>query len=156
MDLMEMPNDNGFKYVLILVDNWSKFLWVIALKNKTGIQVKTALEALFEKTKRIPKKIHRDKGKEFWNETVLDFFKDKNIHLYSTQNLEKSAIAERTIGVLKSWLEPLLTEQELKGEKKSWMLMLPIVVKKWNDHKHRTIGMSPIKLLLLIQMCKKS
>ncbi len=47
VDLMIPPfTEDGFKFVLVVIDNWSKYLWCISLKSKTGINVTDAFEAL--------------------------------------------------------------------------------------------------------------
>ena len=87
--------------------------------------------------------MHTDNGKEFYNSKVSQLFDNLNIHLYSTNNEPKAAIAERVIRTLKERIEPLLTQQQLQGKKKSWLSVLPQVVRDYNTSYHRTIRMTP-------------
>jgi hypothetical protein len=68
IDLIYMPKswfNNGFKYIFACIDVFSKYLMVEKLKDKNA---KTTLEAfikIFDKTKRVPKQLQTDDGKEF-------------------------------------------------------------------------------------------
>ena len=94
-DLVEMQKfanlNKGYRYLLTCIDIFSKFAWVIPLKDKKGINVKNALEKIFIERK--PKFLWTDKGKEFYNKQVQDLLNENNIRLYSTNNSEiKSSI----------------------------------------------------------------
>ena len=114
IDLAEMPSSNGFKYILVIIDCWSKYSWCVPIKNKTGEIVMNALKDVINKSKRCPKKIWSDDGKEFWNQTFKTFLKEKSIELYSTKNETKSCIVERLIKTLKLKMEVEMTKQTLQ------------------------------------------
>ena len=82
-DLMDMQAfskfNRGIKYLLAVIDVFSKYVWLISLKDKTGKSVASALKTIFKERK--PEKIRVDKGKEFYNKDVKDL-----IELYSTVN----------------------------------------------------------------------
>ena len=82
--------NNGFKYLLSVVDIFSKYGWIVPLKDKSGKSVSQAFEKIFTSGERKPKKLWVDKGKEFYNKDV-----QKLVELYSTENEEKSCIIER-------------------------------------------------------------
>ena len=86
--------DRSVKYLLAIIDVFSKYGWMILLKDKTGYYVALALESIFEERK--PEKMWVDKGKEFYNKNVKD-----SIELYSTENEEKSSVVERWIRTMK-------------------------------------------------------
>ena len=89
VDMQAFAEDNdGIKYLLTIIDVFSKYGWIIPLKQKTGIVVTNALEQVFKEDK--PKKLWVDKGKEFYNKDVR-----KLISIYSTENEEKSSVVER-------------------------------------------------------------
>ena len=75
MDLMSMISyakyNNNIKYVLLVIDVFSKTVWLRALKNKTGMEVKRAIEDIFQEGRK-PRRIQNDKGQEFLAKTVLD------------------------------------------------------------------------------------
>ena len=54
---------NGVKYLLIVIDVFSKYGWMKPLKSKTGLEVANALQTIFKARK--PEKLWVDKGKEF-------------------------------------------------------------------------------------------
>ena len=61
---------------------------MLPLKNKTGLEVASALETMFKERK--PDKLWVDKGTEFYNSHVK-----KLVLLYSIENEEKSSVIER-------------------------------------------------------------
>ena len=66
-DLAIMEPERGYRYILVVICIFSKFLWCVPLKKKTGTEVKEAFEKLFKELGRKPKKIFSDRGKEFYN-----------------------------------------------------------------------------------------
>ena len=58
--------NRGFKYILVVIDCFSKFLWTKPLKSKTGVEITKAMIAIFKQSKRIPKNIVTDNGKEYY------------------------------------------------------------------------------------------
>ncbi len=82
-----MKKDEDYKYILTVIDLYTKYAWAFPLKNKTGNTIKNTFEDLFEEEPdRIPKKLYVDHGSEFYNKTFLDFLKQNNIEIYSTFN----------------------------------------------------------------------
>ena len=77
--------------MLTIIDIFSKYAWVIPLKNKTGNSITKA----FESISRRPKNLWVDRGTEFYNSTFEKFLKDNNINMYSTNSKIKSSVAER-------------------------------------------------------------
>ena len=80
--------NKGVKYLLTVVDIFSKYGWMIPLKNKTGTEVASELQKVFKECK--PEKLWVDKGKEFYNKHVQQL-----VDLYSTENEDKSSVVER-------------------------------------------------------------
>ena len=86
--------NRGVKYLIAVIDVFSKYGWLIPLKDKTGKSVASALKTIFEERKL--EKMWVDKGKEFYNRDVKDL-----IELYSTEKEEKSRVVERWIRTMK-------------------------------------------------------
>ena len=84
-----------YKFVFTIIDNHTKYAWAIPLKDKSGKSTTTAFKNLLETSKRKPDKIWSDRGKEFHNKTFLDFLKEQNIHIYSTNSDLKAVFVER-------------------------------------------------------------
>ena len=104
VDLADMQSlsryNKGFKYLLCAIDLFSKYAWVIPIKDKKDTGIVNAFKKIISKRK--PNKIWVDQGSEFYNNTFKDFLKIINIEMYSTFNEAKSVVAERFIRTLKN------------------------------------------------------
>ena len=87
-------DNNGIKYLLTVIDIFSKFVWIIHIKRKTGQEVVNAFLRILKE--RRPIKMWVDKGRQFYNKDV-----QKLVELYSTENEEKSSVIERFNGTIK-------------------------------------------------------
>ncbi len=141
-DLVEMPPQIGkqhrkYKYILTVIDLYTRYAWAIPLPNKQGITVKEAFQQIIKETKRKPNKLWVDQGKEFYNKDVktLDF------DLYSTHNDGKAVVIERFNRTLKQMMYKKFTEQ---GNQK-WLTLLPELMQKYNNKIHRSINTTPAK-----------
>lgn len=145
VDLADMQKlsrwNDTFKYLLVVIDVFSKFLWVIPVKNKSAGVTKSAFEYLFTNQARKPVKLMSDKGTEFNNSIVKTYLENLGIHYYTSQNPDtKAAVAERVIRTIKTKLYRFFTHE------KTWRYLevLPKIVSAYNESKHRSIGMAPI------------
>ncbi|KAF0710047.1 Integrase catalytic domain-containing protein [Aphis craccivora] len=85
--------NDGFKYILNLIDTFSKYVWSVPLKTKTGLEVANAFTQIFKYD--VPKNLHVDKGKEFCNRYLKQILnKYYNITMYSTGTDKKASIIE--------------------------------------------------------------
>lgn len=143
MDLAEMQpyaNENkGYRYILIVIDCYSKYVWARPLKNKTGVEVTKAMRSILQESIYSPKNIQSDQGTEFYNRNFSTLMKQYTINHYSTYSTRKAAIAERVIRTLKNWL---YKEFSARGKYK-WVDILSYITMKYNNKVHRTIGMKP-------------
>ena len=126
--------NRGVKYLLAVIDVFSKYRWLIPLKDKTGKSVASALKTIFEERK--PEKMWVDKGKEFYNKDVKDL-----IELYSTENEEKSSVVERWIRTMKEKMWKYFTANSTNV----YIDVLPDLVKEYNNTRHSSIKMTPVK-----------
>ena len=143
-DLVEMQKfaklNKGYRYLLTCIDIFSKFAWVIPLKDKRGIAIKNALEKIFNKRK--PKFLWTDNGKEFYNKQVQDLLNQNNIKLYSTNNSEiKSAVVERFNRTFKNMMYKKFTN----NNNTIFYNILDELVNNYNNKYHSTIKMTPIE-----------
>ena len=133
--------NKGYRYILVVIDTFSRYAWARPLKHKTGVEVADAFKDIFQKSNgRRCKKIFCDRGTEFYNANVRRLFKDNgNIELYSTNNEPKAAIAERFIRTLRGKIESnyILTQSTV------WYDILPQLIHEYNTTRHRTIKMTP-------------
>ena len=63
----EPENNKGYRYVLVVIDNFSKYGWTNTLKNKDAQSIKDALERILKSSKRKPNLIKPDIGSKFKN-----------------------------------------------------------------------------------------
>ena len=56
-----------FRFLLCVIDIFSKYAWVVSLKDKKGITITNAFQKILNKSNRKPNKIWADKGREFCN-----------------------------------------------------------------------------------------
>ena len=91
--------NKGVKYVLCAIDLFSKYAWVIPLKDKNETTIVNTFKKIISKGRK-PNEIWVDQGSEFYNQSFKDFLKINEIEMYSTLNEGKSVVAERFIGTL--------------------------------------------------------
>ena len=105
VDLADMQSlskyNKGIKYLLCAIDLFSKYAWVVPLKDKRGITIVNAFQKIISKEHK-PNKILVDKGGKFYNKLFKRFLKINNIENYSTYNEGKSVVAESLIRTLKN------------------------------------------------------
>ena len=94
--------NKGYRFLLCVIDIFSKYAWVIPLKGKKSISIVNGLQKIFKKSNRKPNKIWVDRGSEFYNNSFKKWIKDNDIEMYSTNNDGKSVIVERFIRTLKT------------------------------------------------------
>ena len=132
--------NKGYRYLLTCVDIFSKYSWVIALKDKKGINVKNALQKIFKERK--CKFLWKDRGKEFYNKQVQDLLNENNIKLYSTNNSEiKSSVVERFNRTFKNMMHKKFTEKN----NTIFYNIIDDLANEYNNKYHSTIKMTPIE-----------
>ena len=144
IDLADMQSlsrkNNGIKYLLCAIDLYSKYAFVIPLKDKKGISIVNAFNKIIKQSNRKPNKIWVEQGGEFYNNVFEKWLSDNDINMYSTYNESKSVVAERFIRTLKNKLYKHMTAPG----KNVYYDVLDDVVNKYNNTKHSTIKMKPI------------
>ena len=94
--------NKGFRFLLCVIDIYSKYAWFFPLKDKKGASIVKTFQSILKKSNRKPNKIWVDKGSEFYNSHFKKWLKDNNIEMYSTHNGGKSVVAERFIRTIKN------------------------------------------------------
>ena len=87
-----------------VIDIFSKYAWVVPLKDKKGVSIVNAFQKILKESDRKPNKIWVDKGSEFYNNYFKKWLKDNDIEMYSIHNKGKSVVAERFITTLTRFL----------------------------------------------------
>ena len=132
-------NNKGFRYIFIVIDNFSKYLWAIPLKNKYSQTITNEFSNILTTSKRSPLKLESDRGAEFYNSIFQNFLETKNIQHYSRFTDKGPSIAERVIRTVRNLLKKPVFE---KG-RADWLSELPSVVKQYNNTIHHSIKMIP-------------
>ena len=81
-----------FCFVFCVIGLYSKYAWVIPLKDKKGTTVSNAFQKILNKSNRTPNKIWVDKGSKFYNRSVKSWLEKIVIDMYSTHNEEKYVV----------------------------------------------------------------
>ena len=120
----KISNNKGFRYIFILIDNFSNYLCAIPLKNKYSQTVTDALSKILSTSKRAPLELGSDSGKDWYNSIFQYFLKGKNFHHYSRFTEKGPSIAERVYKTIRSLLKKPVFE---KGNA-DWINELPSVI----------------------------
>ena len=137
-------NNRGYRYVLVVIDNFSKFGWTTPLKNKNAQTIKDSFENILINSKRKPNLIETDRGKEFYNNIFQDFLNKNNIKLYSRNSSYGAVFVERFNRTIRDLLEKLVFE---KGDG-NWIDVLPTITKQYNNRVHSSTKLTPIQASL--------
>lgn len=137
-DLIEMQpykrENRGHRYILIVIDVFSKMAYAEPLKDKTGAEVTRAMDRIIRKVNNNSqryhvKNLHTDDGKEFFNATMKELLTKYGINHYSTFSAMKASIVERLIRTIK---RRLYIEFSLQGNYR-WLNILPQIIESYND-----------------------
>ena len=140
MQLLSKYN-KGIRFFLCVIDIFSKYAWVVPLKDKKSISIVKAFQSILKQSNsRKPNKIWVDKGSEFYNAYFKKWLRDNDIIMYSTHNEGKSVVAERFIKTLKSKIYKYMTSIS----KNVYIDKLDDIVDEYNNTYHTTIKVKPI------------
>ena len=143
VDLADMQSlskkNKGIKYPLCAIDLFSKYAFVVPLKDKKGIGITNAFKKILKQSNRKPNKVWVDQGGEFYNHVFKKWLSDNDVIIYSTYNEGKSVVAKRFIRTLKNRLYKPMTATG----KNVYYDVLDDVVNKYNNTKHNTIKIKP-------------
>ena len=146
VDLADMQSlskyDKGNKYLLCAIDLFSKYAWVVRLKDKKGGSIVNAFQKIISKGRKA-NELWVDQDSEFYNNSFKDFLKINSTEMYSTYNEGKSVVAERFIRTLKNKIFKHMTAIS----KNVYFDVLDDIVNKYNNTIHKTIKMKPIDVM---------
>ena len=143
-DLVEMQKfskwNKGIKYLLMVIDVFSKYGWIRGLKDKKTETVSKAFDDIF-KSKRKPQMLWTDKGSEFISKHFKDFLKREGIRLYHTENEEKSSVVERWNKTMKNRMWKMFTT----NNNTVYWDKIDKLVNDYNNSRHSSIKMTPVE-----------
>lgn len=145
-DLIEMQPykriNKGYRYILVVINCFTKVADASPLKDKTGKSVAAAMESLIKRGKHIIKLLQTDDGKEYFNKIFSDLMEKYKINHFSTKSEKKASIIERFNRTLKKEMYKTFSNRGSYV----WYDILPKLIRNYNNTFHRTIGMKPIEV----------
>ena len=145
VDISSLARFNkGYRFLLTCIDVFSKFAWVVPLKNKTGESLVNGFQIILD-TGRSPEKLQTDKGTEFLSRNFQSFLKEKNIHFFTTNSELKVSVVERFNRTLKTRMWKYFTAKNTRV----YIDILQDIVQEYNNSYHRSIGRTPSSVSLL-------
>ena len=140
-DLVDMQSlaktNKGYRYILTVLDCFSRFGHAVPLKDKTGVSLVNAFAKVFANDP--PVYLHVDKGTEFYNKKFKDFLKSKDVHMFSTESAYKASMVERWNRTIKEKMWKYFTLKETD----KWTDVLDDIVTGYNATEHSAHGMAP-------------
>lgn len=139
-DLVEMipyeQENEGYRYLLTVIDVFSRKAWARPLKRKTGAAVRTAFDDILQTEGKAPLKLQTDEGKEFGNTVFQQYLKDRHISFFTLKSQFKAALCERFNRTLKEKMWRYFTHVG----NYQWLQVLQSLVNAYNDAKHRSLN----------------
>ena len=137
-------NNKGYRYVLVVIGNFSKFGWTIPLKNKNAQTINDSFENILVSSKRKPNLIESHRGREFYNNIFQDFLNKNDIKIYSRNSSYGAVFAERFNRTIRDLLKKIVFEH---GDG-NWIDILPMITKQYNNRIHSSTKLTPIQASL--------
>lgn len=144
MDLIDVQkishNNKGKKFILAVIDCFTRYAWCIPIKRKTPSEIIRAFDILFSETSRRPVKLQSDKGKEFDNKNFKKYLAEKEIGFQTTRDpATKAAMCERFIRTIKGIMYKYFTHT--KSTK--YIDVIDGLMFIYNNRTHSSIGIPP-------------
>ena len=140
VDFTEKAKQNdGFRYGLVAIDNFTKFAWVVPMKGKKAYNCIEAMKEIIEKFGGPPKQLYSDQEGAFETAGFIRFLNENKIkHITS---LSGAHTVERFNRTLKEKTQVRLDAMGLSRDK--WVEQLKPILNKYNNTEHTTTKMSP-------------
>ena len=142
MQGLAQQND-GMRYLLTVIDVFSKFAWVAPVKSKDGTAVTAAFREVLERVApRRPRRLQTDKGKEFYKTTFTNLMRRHGIKHFASESDQKAGVVERFNRTIKTILWTYMSD---RGTMR-YLDVLAQIVHSFNYSRHRSIGMAPAEV----------
>ena len=134
--------NTGFRLLLCVIDTFSKYAWVVPLKDKKGVSIVDTFEKILDDSNRKPDKIWVDKGSKFYSSSFKKWLKDNDIEMYLIHNEGKYVVAEKLIRTLKTKIYKDMTSVS----KNVYIYKLDDIVGEYNHTYYRRTKMNPVDI----------
>jgi len=145
MDLVDIqalgPYNKGNRYILTVIDTFTRYAFCRLIPNKTGPVVLNAFKSVLSEAQRKPFVLMLDGGAEFRNKLFSEFCESQNIKVYSPDTSTHGAYIERFNRTLQSLIYKYMQEKSTY----TFMDVFQDLVKTYNTRKHRMIGITPFE-----------
>lgn len=145
-DLIDMSKlskyNKGVKFIITVIDIFSKYAWAVPILNKTSNSIINGFKKIFKITKRRPKRLQTDQGLEFMSKETLKFLKENNISHYFIYSKRKACVIERFNRTLKQKMWRYFTFTN----KYEYYDVLDDLLDSYNNTFHRSIKNKPSKI----------
>lgn len=141
IDISALARKNrGVRFLLLLIDIFTKRVWVYPLRNKSADSTRAAMEDWLDNIDVPPEILMTDAGTEFTNQRVQDLLQSRNVRWRHALGTMKACMAERANKTVQILLYKYMTEKETE----KYIDKLPELVQTYNRRGHRTLeGMTP-------------
>lgn len=140
MDLVDMTlwadHNDGYKFILNIIDIWTRYAWSVPLKKKAAKDVLDAFKKVIVDSGRLPEKIWVDEGTEFYNQQMTRYLAANDIVRYSTHGQHKACMVERLNRTLKTKMWREFTEFQTNN----WVSRQSKLLEWYNHKEHSGIG----------------
>ena len=145
--------NNNYKFILTVIDIFTKYAWAIPLKNESGLSITIGFKTILSGGRK-PEKLWVDRGSEFYNNTFKSLLKEygtgksasgisetaSQIELYSTYSDLKAVFIER----FNRTLLHIINKPMFINVDGNWVNILNDAVVTYNNNIHSTINMTPV------------
>ena len=132
-----------YKYILTVIDMFSKYAYAVPLKTKNSAEVAEAFDKVISSMPVVPRKLMVDAGKEFSGSSNgiynIIIRKYKMVIYVLTDSDTKAGIVERFNRTMRERIARYMTDNNTKR----WIDYLPELIANYNNTEHRSIGMAP-------------
>ena len=146
LDLIDYgPEYNrGYRYVFVIIDNFSNFWWTVPLKNKKVQSIKDSFEKIIISSRRSLNLIETNREKGFYNSTFQNFSINNNIIHYSRNTSLGAVFAER----FNRTIRDLLKRPVFEVDQSNWINKIPTKTKQYNNQKYASSKLTTIQASL--------
>ena len=139
--------NKGYRFILVVIDQLSRYVWAEPLKTKTGEEVAQAFDRILQRARISPKKLASDHGGEFYNRAFTRVLKKWDIvtHYSPSDEILKCVFVERVIRSLKN----ITTRYFIQNNSYKWYNALQDIIKTYNYTRHSVLKTSPVQVLYM-------
>ncbi|KAF9750345.1 Pro-Pol polyprotein, partial [Nosema granulosis] len=137
--------NDGYKWMLVVVDSFSKYMWTVSLKDKTSVAVVSAIKTIFS-INGASFLLHTDNGREFCNNemrSLLENFDVRHVRGRARCPWIQGQV-ERANQTIKWMIGSMLMSLDMLGK---WTMLREDATHAYNTMRHSTTLKTPFELM---------